>query len=344
MLNIAFSETGPIVSPTPLCEVPALARRAGVAKVLLKLENERPLGNFKILGGMYAGLRMLADRTGRTIPELVAKQGAARALPRLICASDGNHGLSVAAAARQAGAPATIYLHRGVNPARARRIEAFGASIAWVEGSYDDAVDAAEAASRDGAGILVADTSADLSDPVVRHVMDGYATISRELTAQLGRLEVRLSHCFVQAGVGGLAAALAEGLGAQVPNGAITVVEPANAPCVIWALMHGALHRLPGDLETSAEMLSCGLASAPAFEILRAHGARGVTVGEAGLAAAPRLLAETAGVATTPSGAAGLAGLLRVAADPALRAMHALRSDSSVLLIVTEAAVEDRPG
>jgi diaminopropionate ammonia-lyase len=334
MLNVAFSETGLILPHTSLRNAPALARRAGVARTLVKLENERPLGNFKVLGGMYAGLRVLADRLGLPVSELVGQRGRHRDLPPLICASDGNHGLSVAAAASAVGAPATIYFHGGVGEYHARRVEEFGASIVWTEGTYDDAVDAALAAARAGLGLLIPDTSSDPDCPVVQHVMQGYAVLTQELLAQLGYLEARLSHSFVQAGVGGLAAALADGL--QQSGGAMVVVEPESAACVGHALVSGAPERLPGDLVTSAEMLSCGQASAQALRILLNHGARAVTASEAELLAAVRILEKDVGVETTSSGAAGLAGFLRVATDPSLRAVHGLDRDSTVLLVVTE--------
>src|SRR3546814_15947491 len=88
----------------------------------------------------------------------------------------------------------------------------------------------------------------------------------------------------------------------------LVVVEPENAGCVAAALRAGRVVRVPGDPETVAEMLSCGEASAPALETLLRHGAEAVTVPEAELTAAARLLAEQPGPRTTPSGAAGLAG------------------------------------
>ncbi|MBO9621572.1 MAG: pyridoxal-phosphate dependent enzyme [Sphingomonas sp.] len=338
MTSLSFSPSGLRLPPTSLRDLPALAGRAGVSRVLVKFENERPLGNFKVLGGMYAGLRLLADHAGLAVPELADGCGAGRVLPRLICASDGNHGLSVAAAAQAAGSQATIYLHTGVDAARAERIARLGASIAWVPGTYDDAVDAAVAAERAGEGLLVPDTTRDAENRAVTLVMEGYAVLTTELRAQLARMDARLSHSFVQAGVGGLAAAVASGLG--VDGGAMIVVEPESAACVGRALAAGRPELLPGGLATSAEMLSCGLASAPALEVLKRHGARPVAVGEGCLAQAVEVLAADAGVETTASGAAGLAGLLHVAMDPALRHIHRLGRDSIALVIVTEGACD----
>jgi diaminopropionate ammonia-lyase len=316
--------------PTQLIELPRLAHLANVGRVFAKSEGERPLGNFKVLGGMIAGMRAVARAVA-----------AGESRPRLICASDGNHGLAVAAAAKRTGARASIYLHMGVSGARARRIEAQGAELVWVRGTYDDAVSDAAAAAAAGKGVLVSDTSPDPNDSAVRDVMAGYGILTRELVAQFP-VEEGPTHLFVQAGVGGLAAALAEGLhGVLNAPGKILVVEPESAACVAHALAVGQPRRIPGDLHTSAEMLSGGLASAAAVEILKRHSARSVVVSEAELRGALEALRAGGGPDTTASGAAGLAGLLHVAARPDLRAEHQVDSSSIVLLVITEGPLAD---
>jgi diaminopropionate ammonia-lyase len=169
----------PAYAPTPLLDLAELAAQLGVTQLLAKDEGRRMLGSFKSLGGTYAGLRALGRVVGTDISGLLSARPDS--LPALICASDGNHGLAVAAAARFAGAPARIFLHSGVPAVRARRIEKQGGEIVWVQGTYDDAVDAAAAAARAGGGILVADTTDDPSDPVVGDVMAGYGVIAAEI-------------------------------------------------------------------------------------------------------------------------------------------------------------------
>lgn len=326
--------------PTPLLELPALARRADVARVFVKAESERPLGNFKALGGMFAGLRALARIADAASLQDLGHDSRAP-LPRLICASDGNHGLAVAAAAARAGTNASIYLPVDVSSARAQRIETLGAGVVWIDGSYDDAVCAAAEAAGRGEGLLIADTTSDSHDRIVQDVMEGYALMARELVAQFREeLNARPSHLLVQAGVGGLAAAMADGLTSvmHAPK-RVLVVEPKSAACVAHALAVGQPARIPGELRTSATMLSCGLASAPALRILQRHHARALVVDEDELLAAPQALREAAGPETTESGAAGLAGLLHLAENPALRAEHRLDANSNVLLIVTEGIV-----
>lgn len=330
----------PAYAQTPLLDLPSLAEYLGVAQVLAKDESRRMLGSFKSLGGTYAALKALAQAAETNLAGLVA--GRPSCQPRLICASDGNHGLAVAAAARFAGAPARVYLHEGVPETRARRIAMAGAEVVWVAGTYDDAVDAAEAAARHGGGILIADTTDDPEDPVVHDVMAGYGIIALEVRRQTAALRrARPTHVFVQAGVGGLAAATANGLsGWMVPPGVVVAVEPEQAACLAAALAAERPVRVPGDLRTAAEMLSCGQASAPALALLRRHGARVLTVSEAGLAQAPHLLAAQGGPPTTPSGAASLAGVVAALADPSTAANLGLDCASRILVLVTEGPLE----
>jgi len=328
----------PAYAPTPLLVLPRLAARLGVSRVLAKDEGRRMLGSFKSLGGSYAGLRALARHAGTGVEDLLA--GRPARLPALVCASDGNHGLAVATAAAMAGAPARIYLHATVDPARAARIEAAGADVVWVRGTYDDAVDEAARATASGAGILIADTAADPDDPVVGDVMAGYGVIAAEARAQIEEARLfRPTHLFIQAGVGGLAAAMAEGLaGWMDAPAAIVVAEPAAACCIAPALEAGRVVRIAGDLETAAAMLSCGEASAAALAALRCHAAVVVPVAEETLIAAPALLRDCGGPASTPSGAAGIAGAMTAASDPSLCAKLRLTAESVILFVVSEAA------
>jgi len=329
---------------TPLVELPVLARNTGVGRVFVKDEGKRPLGNFKALGGMVASLRALARASGAATLELLSGRSNGRALPRLLCASEGNHGLAVAAAAQRTRTAASVYLPVGASETRAGRIRAMGGDVLWVEGTYDDAVLAAAKAAEQGEGLLIPDTSADAGDPIVRDVLDGYALLTDELVAQFrDRKSVWPSHVFVQAGVGGLAAAMARGLRdiMQGPR-ALIVVEPAGAACVALALAQGRPERIAGDLRTCAEMLSCGLASAPAVEILRRFNAKSVLVTEEELEGAPIRLRAAGGPETTPSGAAGLAGFLQVAAHSSGTMEVGLDASSVVLFVATEGSLNRR--
>lgn len=337
-IGAVLAQLSPDYGPTPLLDLPELAARLGVAQVLAKDESRRALGSFKSLGGTYAGLEALARHEGCDIGDLLDPARPAAARPALICASDGNHGLAVAFAARLAGGPARVFLHAHVPAWRAERIAGQGAEIVWADGTYDDAVDQAAAWAASGGGILIADTASDPDDPVVGDVMAGYGVMAAEIRATIdAAASPRPTHLFVQAGVGGLAAAFADGLADWMAQPArIVVVEPEGVACVAAALSGGGIVRLPGDLDTAAEMLSCGEASAPAMAILHHRGAVAMSVTEEELLAAPGLLSEAVGPETTASGATGLAGLVR--ASRGTSESIALDADSRVLIIVSEAA------
>ena len=96
---------------------------------------------------------------------------------------------------------------------------------------------------------------------------------------------------------------------------------------------------IDGELETSAEMLSCGLASAAALEILQAAGVTALQVDEADLASVVETLRELTGIETTPSGAAGVAGLMQMSSLDTRRQELGLGTHSVVLLLVTEGPV-----
>lgn len=328
----------PRYAPSPLLALPALAADLGVADLLVKDESQRLLGSFKSLGGAYASLQALSAAAGLTVEDLITRKRPAGSLPSLVCASAGNHGLAVAAAARLAGTHARIYISSGVPAIRVSRLRRQGAEVVLVEGTYDDAVRAAAADASSEEVVLVADTSADPADPTVAGVMDGYRVIAGELRSQLdGAGTRRPTHLFVQAGVGGLAAALTDGLRSYLDAPArVVVVEPESADCVGRALAAGRPCPVPGSPATSATMLACAEASAPAFAILSRYQVDAMTVPEDALLAAPARLAEHGGPATTPSGGAGLAGLATALSNAALARSLELVPRSRVLAVVTE--------
>lgn len=332
----------PVHAPTPLLNLPELAAALGVATVLCKDEGRRSLGSFKSLGGVYAGLRALARVAGVPVTTLIDPAHRGTSLPMLVCASDGNHGLAVSAAARLAGTRARVYLPSIVSEHRVARIAAKDSEVVRVPGTYDDAVRAAAEAARDERALLIADTGDDPHDPVLDDVMSGYGVMADEIVAQLAESSSKApTHLFVQAGVGGLAAAMTDRLHAVMAAPArIVLVEPEAAACVAAALAAGRSVLVPGALDTRADMLSCGEVSAPALPILLRHGVSAITVPETALGEAPDFLAEHGGPWTTPSGAAGLAGLRHALTDSALSSLLMLSPGSCVLLLATEVPLD----
>ena len=112
----------PVARETPLIERRDIAGEIGVANLFIKDERDRlGLGSFKALGGAYAVARLLqakmADRLGRPV---AMEEVTGRAHPDLAaaitvcCATDGNHGRSVAWGAQNFGCRCVIFIHATV--------------------------------------------------------------------------------------------------------------------------------------------------------------------------------------------------------------------------------------
>jgi diaminopropionate ammonia-lyase len=340
--------------PTPLLALASLARKLGIASLHAKDESFRlGLSSFKGLGGAYAVLRIAQERAEAKLGRKVAPDELTtpeiRALSAgltVCCASDGNHGRSVAAGARLIGAPCKIFLHAGVSEERVAHIARLGAEIIRIDGSYDDSV-AAAARSVDQQGwILVPDIVAEDDVRNARtcgYVMQGYSIMVDEILEQAEKHKVRFSHVFVQAGVGGLAASVLghwRALAGKSPLPRFIIVEPERAPCLTESARAGHLVTLPHGDATIMAMLECQRPSPLAWPVVHALADAYVTVAEGDARQAVRHLAWPEGSDTVieagESGAAGLAGLERLLADTALAKQMQLDAKSRILVIVTE--------
>lgn len=334
-------------APTPLVPLPGLAAQLGLAALHYKDEGQRlGLRSFKALGGAYAVLGALKERIGAevTAADLVAgRHRAAAADVTVAAATDGNHGRSVAWGAQLFGCGCVIYLHEHVSAAREAEIARFGARIQRVPGGYDESV---RACARDAAArgwALVADTSADPADPVPARVMQGYTLLVEEMMEQA---PAPPTHVFVQAGVGGLAAAVAghywRRMGPARPR--IVVVEPIRADCVFRSIAAGRPAPVPGSTDTFMACLAAGEVSAPAWVILRQGIDDVLALPDAAAEEAMRLLAAgvagDAPIVSGESGCAAVAGLIAAALDPATRAALAL-DGARAICIGSEGATDE---
>jgi diaminopropionate ammonia-lyase len=335
----------PGYAPTPLIELPHLARKLGIKRLRMKHESRRfSLKSFKALGGAYGVMRILQRETGASISDIMAgKVKDDVAGVTVCCATDGNHGRAVAWGAQLAGARCVIYLHAHVSQGREDAIAAYGAEITRVSGSYDDSVRQAAEDSEKNGWIVVSDTSWPGYEEIPAWVKQGYTVIMSEAMEQLG--EDRPSHLFVQAGVGGLACAAIgpvwQDWGAKRPF--CTVVEPHEADCLYQSAVQGGMAQGLGSLDTVMACLSAGEASPLAWAVLEEGADAFITIDDHFARDAMCTLAD--GNGNTPlvvgeSGAAGLAGLMAVVEDPRATRAIGLGPDSDVLLIASEGATD----
>lgn len=297
---LAFHRGLPGYAPTPV--------RSLGGGVFVKDESARlGLPAFKVLGVSWA-----VERQFRSDPHVKA----------LVAASAGNHGRAVAHVAAQRGLYCRIYLPARAVAARREAIEAEGADVVVVDGTYEDAVLLAQRYADDPYVVELADVGSSNS---ASWVIDGYATLFAELSGDYDAIVVPV-------GVGSLAAAAARhGAQAGVP---VIGAEPDVAACLTAALAAGEPVEIPTPGTVMAG-LDCAVVSVSAWDSLRAGIRATVTVSDDEARAALRELAA-AGLAIGESGAAPLAALHALREDSACAALRDAVKLDRVLLIATE--------
>ncbi len=307
----------PAAVQTPLVSADALAKHAGVGEVWIKDERARMgLGSFKALGAAYVVAHDAAqgDVSDQTY----------------VTASAGNHGMSVAAGATAFGAKSVVYIAETVPEAFAARLAEQGAQVVREGAIYEDSMAAAQAAAEANGWALLSDSSWPGYTTRPHRLMEGYLVLMAEAIDQL---PAPPSHIFLQAGVGGLATACAAM--ARVAWGAaprIIVVEPEAAPALHGSIKAGRPVETAGPVSDMGR-LDCKMPSLIALKGL-AHDADDYALISEGEGQAGARAVLDAGLPSTPSGAAGIAGLVSLSA--AQRDALGLDGDARVLCVLSE--------
>lgn len=338
----------PGYAPTPLVSLPALAVQAGVASIAFKDEGGRfGLGSFKALGGAYAVLRLLMRKVAETTGEepdineiLRGDHADIISGVTVCCATDGNHGRSVAWGAQTFCCRCVIFTHAGVSEARKQAIAAYGAEVRRTEGNYDDSVREADETARREGWFVVSDTSYPGYTEIPKDVMQGYEIMAAEAGEQLGKPP---THVFIQTGVGGLAAAVAAQMRrrygtAKAPR--VILADPDQSACWVETLREGQPTAVHGDLDTLMAGLACGEISLLAWDVLKPLTMAAVSVADTDAVALMRRLADPAKgdppIAAGESAVAGLAAFLAVAGNAEARAALGIDEASRILCFGTE--------
>jgi len=323
----------PVHARTPMQSLDQLARELGWSGLHAKDETGRMgLGSFKALGGTYAVLMLLIEKLraeyGRE-PNLEdirqAKGSPALQAMTVCCASAGNHGLSVAAGANVFGIACEVYLADTVPESFAERLRTKNATVVRAGKIYEDAMATARHRAEDNGVTLVSDASWEGEMRIPSLVMQGYAVMSEEIREYFIDRDHWPTHVALQAGVGGIAASVAAHIRRTWPHQPeIIIVEPDRAACLKKSSEAGKPVRADGAVSNMGR-LDCKEVSLRAFDELQRAADHFVTVTDEEAQTAVDIL-QRHGLNTTPSGAAGLAGLM--AAD--------LPSSARVLILVTE--------
>jgi diaminopropionate ammonia-lyase len=325
-----------------LVALEAIAAELDLERLWLKDESYRlAVPSFKILGASWAAYRALSERLGHQptgwddVDEL---RRAFRPLApfTLITATAGNHGRAVACVARWLGFSARIFVPESIPAGRLAGIRSEAAQIVIVNGSFDNAVEAAMAAV-DDRSLMVQDTAVAEEEVIPRWICEGYSTLFWELDDQLAELDDSPDVVFVQIGVGSLAAAAAAHFRAEGLRSAPSLigVEPATAACLYESARAGRLQSIDGPFTSVMDCLNAGKPSLTGLPALLTGFDAFAAVSDRRVSQCMLSLAQS-GVVSGTTGVAGLVGLVEIRDQLEQRR-------PKVLVINTEGAA-DPPG
>lgn len=269
-----------IVPPTPTYRWPLLCERLGV-DLFLKHENQTSLGAFKLRGGL-----VYVDALRRREPQI----------NRLVSATRGNHGQSIALAASRAGLRATIVVPEGNSGEKNAAMRALGAELIVHGADFD--------AAREHAATLVAgDPGARFVPSYHRDLVIGVATYARELFA-VERFDVVYVPIGLGSGISGVITVRdLLGLPTEIV-GVVTERFPAYARSVA-----SGTRVETGPAETIADGMACRVPDATALDVIAAGAERIVTVGEEAIRDAMRWIFTDTHNAAEGAGAAAVAAI-----------------------------------
>jgi threonine dehydratase len=283
VLDAAARNVYSAMAPTPQYAWPLLARRAG-REVWVKHENHTPTGAFKVRGG----LNLLAQ---------LAESGPA-AVQGIISATRGNHGQSLAFAARRHGVRCVIVVPHGNSTDKNDAMRAFGAELIEFGRDFDEA--------REHAAVLAQQQHLRFVGPFAAELVAGVGTYALELFRAVRDIDTVFVPIGCGSGICGLIGARdALGLGTKIVG-----VVAANANAYAQSFAAGA----PVETKTAdtfADGMAVRVPVPAALAVIRKGAARIVEVSEAEIENAIRALFSDTHQVAEGAGAAPLAALLK---------------------------------
>ena len=238
--------------PTPLESLNKLSKELELKNIFYKDESKRfGLKSFKALGGAYAVEKITKGRKDITVSTATA----------------GNHGKSVAWGAKNLGLNCKIFISGNVSETRAEEMRNLNAEVIRVKGNYEDSLNVCKEESKKNNWEIIQDVAWPNYELVPKLTMAGYSTMIKEISVQTNEY---ITHIFLQAGVGGMAAGLVAGVAnyfKKVPK--IIIVEPENANCVMQSIKNNCLISVDIKKESIMGGMSCGDVSLVPWQILK---------------------------------------------------------------------------
>jgi threonine dehydratase len=281
-LEAAATRVYAAMPPTPQYAWPLLARRCG-REVWVKHENHTPTGAFKIRGGLNL-VGQLVERTPGP--------------PGIITATRGNHGQSIALAAKRHGVGCTIVVPHGNSADKNEAMRAFGARLVEFGRDFDEA--------REHAGALAREHGLHFIGPFDRELVAGVGTYALELLRAVPDLDTIYVPIGCGSGICGIISARdALGLVTEVVG-----VVSAHANC--YAKSYSARRAIPtASADTLADGMAVRVPVPAALDVIVRRAARIVEVTDAEVEDAIRALFSDTHQVAEGAGAAPLAALLK---------------------------------
>jgi len=275
----------PFVPVSPLRSYPVLDAAVGHGiRVFVKHENFNPTNSFKVRNGFSLVTALSAEERGRGI----------------VAATRGNHGLGLAYAGKTFGVPVTICVPLGNNPEKNAGMRALGARLIEQGRDYDESLAVSEQIVRDEGATLAHSTNN-------RDIIAGAGTMSLEIAEQ----EPTLDALVLAVGGGSQAVGAMTVMRALRPNVRVYAVQAAGASAG-WESYHAGEPRVTASADTFADGLATRSTYELTFPALREGLADFITVTDAEIAEALRLLLRSTHSLVEGAGATGLAGLLKL--------------------------------
>jgi len=263
-------------APTPLHQLSKLNEELGFKEIYYKDEDKRfDLKSFKALGGAFAVNEIANEKGDVTVSTATA----------------GNHGRSVAWGAKRLGLKCKIFISEFVSEARATAMRDLGAKVIKVKGNYDASLKECIKQSKINNWEIVQDVSWKGYKEIPKLIMAGYTIMIKEIMDQ--NKKDPFTHVFLQAGVGGMAAAMIAGFAKfsnHIPK--FIIVEPENANCVFKSLENNEATTVNIVNETIMGGMSCGDVSTVAWEILKNSSNYSLTITDDEISMVIAMLAE----------------------------------------------------
>ena len=263
-------------APTPLIKLNKLNDELKLKNIYYKDEDKRfELKSFKALGGAFAVYKIASEKKNITVSTATA----------------GNHGRSVAWGAQRLGLKCKIFISEFVSESRAEAMRNLDAEVIRVKGNYDNSLKECIEQSNKNNWEIVQDVSGEGYKEVPKLIMAGYTIMVKEIIDEINKNSI--THVFLQAGVGGMAAAMIAGftkLSENIPQ--FIIIEPENADCVFQSIKNNKPTTVDIKKETVMGGMSCGDVSSIAWEILKNSANYCLTIPDEAISTAVALLAE----------------------------------------------------